>query len=741
MKQFLSLLLLLGAATWGHAQTLKGLVQEKTEQGYLPVAGAYVYWLNTQVVSSSDSSGHFEIPFAAGQNRLVISMLGFVNDTLLYQGEPQVSVTLKKAILLKDVLVSESQTSTYINPLEPIKTEQITEKELRKAACCNLSESFETNTSIDVNYADAVTGVKQIQMLGLEGKYSLLSIENQPRMRGLATNYGLSYIPGPWVESIQLSKGAGSVVNGYESISGQINVELKKAEKSEKLYFNQYVNAMGRLESNLGLSRHINKRWSTGLLLHGDLFDGKRDMNKDGFLDIPVNNQVGLLHRWKYSGERINGLETDFGIKLMQENRIGGQNGYKKSERGSTANYGVEMNTQRYEFFSKTGYLFESDVYKSVGLTINALSHSQQSWFGLKQYRGDEQSFYSNLIYQSVIAGNEEHKFRTGLSFMLDHYQETFDSLRFNRKESVPGAFFEYTLSAITRLDLIAGLRYDYHNLFGHIITPRLHIKYDINDRTVLRLSAGRGQRVANIFAENTSVFVSSRQLVILSSGGKAYGLNPEIAWNYGMNLGYDFKLFKRKGHLGMDLYHTEFRQQVIADREEAPNKILFYNLQGRSYSSSLQVELNYELVKRLNLKSAYRWLDMSMAYRSGSMQQALFSRNRFFANLEYNSKSKWSFDYTLQWHGAKRLPITQANPQEFELNTHSPSFFIMHAQISKTLKRWEFYLGVENLGDFRQKDLILDPANPFGPYFDSSLVWGPVIGRMVYAGLRYKIK
>jgi outer membrane receptor for ferrienterochelin and colicins len=731
---FLPLLLAINASA---QSVIKGTVHDVKDRQ--PLAGVTVFWLHNMQSVSTDANGNFTLPVDSNAVQLVFSFSGYTNDTIRYRGQSTVLIYLRKTVELVEVVVEDKQNSISINPLGIQKTEVMTQKELRKAACCNLSESFETSTSVDVAYADAITGVKQIQLLGLEGKYTLMTIENQPRMRGLATNFGLNYIPGTWVESIQLSKGTGTVVNGYESIGGQINVELQKPHKSERLYFNQYINSMGRNETNLNLAHKINSKWSTNLLLHADLFDGKVDMNNDQFLDIPVNNQLGLMNAWKYMGTK--GLESEFGVKLLNENRYGGETSFDHvHEKGTTRDYGVVLTTKRYEAFGKIGYVWDTKSYKSLGFTSTYTYLDQNNYFGTKHYTGLEESFYSNLIYNYTTVNNK-HGFKTGASLLIDDYRERYDSLTFNRAEMVPGVFGEYTWSPSTRFSWIAGLRYDMHNLFGNFFTPRTHLRYAVNSHLTLRASAGRGLRVANIFAENTALFVSSRNLFILPSTNKGFGLQPEVAWNYGLNVMYDFKLFYRKGSISMDYYRTDFENQVIADRDFSTNALLIYNRQNAAYVNSWQLEFNYELVKRLDFKTAYRFLDMQTRYLSGTMQQPFVARNRYFVNMEYTTKKKWSFDYTLQWFGPKRIPQTAGNPIEDQMGNYSPAYTTMNAQISKQWKKLNAYIGVENLTNYRQKDLILGAQQPFAKGFDASMVWGPVIGRMVYAGIRYKIK
>ncbi len=722
---------------------VKGVVLEATNKGeFKPLAGADIVWLGSHKGVVADSNGMFSIDYDKAYSRLVVSYSGYRPDTISVSDMKELKVILATGKQLAEVTVTGTRRSSYLANWTPIRTEIMTDKELFKAACCNLSESFETNPSVDVSYSDAVTGAKQIQLLGLSGIYTQLTVENMPGPRGIATALGLNSIAGPWVESIQLTKGIGSVANGYESIAGQINVELKKPENSEQLFANAYVNGFGKTDLNLNLAHKLNKKWSTALLLHDDFLTNKQlDFNKDGFRDLPTGNQFSLINRWKYDNAK--GLLAQFGIELLNEQRVGGQVNFNPSvDKGTTNSYGVGINTQRYEAFGKLGYVFPAKKYKSIGLQVAAISHQQDAYFGLTTYNAAQHSFYSNLIYQSII-GTTANKFRTGFSFSSDNYNETFNKTPYLRTENVPGAFFEYTYDYLTKFTVVAGLRSDYDNLYGFFVTPRLHIRYEPVKGTTIRLSGGRGQRTADIFAENMSSFVSSRQVMITAStNGKAYGLNPEVAWNKGISIDQKLKLFQRDGLLSIDFYRNDFSNQVVVDLEN-PRVVNFYNLQGKSYSNSFQVSLDAEPVRKLDVKLAYRYFDVKTTYDGSLLERPFTAANRAFASVDYTVDG-WKFDYTVNYTGRKRIPNTAANPMQYQLPEYSPAYFLMNAQVTKTVGKKhpvDIYFGSENLGNYYQKDAIVAAAQPFSQYFDASMIWGPVYGRMFYGGVRYKIK
>ncbi len=719
---------------------IRGVVLSEDKKGnYIPLEGASVLWAGTHHGTISDKHGVFFLTPDSTQKNLVITYAGFRPDTILISDNKELQVILAENGELKTVTVSGSARS-FVNIYAPIRIQTINTKDLLKAACCNLSESFETNPSVDVTYSDAVTGAKQIQLLGLSGIYTMLTVENLPGLRGLATPLGLNSIAGPWIESIQLSKGTGSVANGFESIAGQINVELKKPASAEKFYLNGYINDMGKTDVNLNYFQKLGERWSTGLLLHDDFLQNKVDINKDGFRDLPTGNLFSAVNRWQYNDGK--GWMVQFGIKGMKDKKTGGEMAFQSSDKFNTNVYGLGMDISRIEGFAKIGYVFPAKKYKSIGLQLSAFTYKQESFFGLTQYNARQKSFYSNLIYQSII-GNSNHKFRTGLSLAADTYDELYTTQTYLRNEVVPGAFFEYTYEMNEQFSLVAGLREDYNNLYGWFTTPRMNIRYAPWPKTIIRLSAGRGQRTANIFAENAGFLASARALQIQGHNPSgAYGLDPEIAWNKGISIDQKFKLFKNDAMLSLDFYRNDFTNQVVVDLED-PRMIKFYNLQGKSFSNSFQAELNFIPIQHLDMRLAYRFFDVKSTYGNELLEKPLTANQRAFANLGY-SIGDWKIDYTINFVGAKRIPSTAANPVAYQFPATSPSYISMNAQISKAFgknKNFEMYFGGENLTNYFQKTVIIAADDPFSPYFDASLVYGPLSGRLFYGGFRYKIK
>jgi outer membrane receptor for ferrienterochelin and colicin len=647
---------------------------------------------------------------------------------------------------LEDVKIEGEKKGIRKSLTTTSNTYMVSSKELLKAACCNLAESFETNPSIDVNFADALTGTKQIKMLGLTSPYLMITEENIPSVRGASQAYGLSFTPGTWVESIQITKGAGSVVNGFESISGQINTELIKPMKDIPFFLNAYGATDSRYELNTHFNKKISDKWATSLYIHGNTRVAKNDMNHDGFLDNPLGKQINMVNRWQYSNPET-GWVSFINFRYMNDEKQTGQLEFDKNRDKLTTNYwGSEINTNRFDFSSKVGYVFKDMPYQSIGFQNAFSNHNQYSYFGLNQYAIEQQSYYSNLIFNSII-NNTMHKFATGLNFTYDKYAEFVNQNDVGRTDNSVGGFFEYTYDNNDKFSYILGGRLDYHNRLGVFFTPRLHVRYNPWENGVLRFSAGRGKRAANIFAENQNLFASSRTFSILDTNGKIYGLNPEIAWNYGFSFTHNFKLFGKTADATIDFYRTDFQNQAVVDVMQSAQQVLIYNLNGRSFANSLQFDFNIELKKHLNIRTAYKYYDISTDYLSGSFQRPLQAKHRFFGNLEYATHIKekgkqWKFDYTLNWLGSQQLPTTTTNAIADRLPNFAPAFTVMNAQITRTFSStFEMYVGGENIGNYRQDKAVLGTSNPFGPTFDASIIYAPIFGAMYYAGLRFKIK
>jgi len=747
------------------AQSVTGFVYEKTEkENKSPLVGANVFWIGTTKGTFTDDKGKFVISRKGiRDSRLIISLLGYKKDTLKIAGDnSNVEVLLSTDNKqLGEVEIKEKQNS-FISKLNARQTQVITTGELQRAACCNLAESFETNASVDVSYTDAVSGAKQIQLLGLSGIYSQVMTENIPLIRGMASIYGLNYIPGPFMESIQISKGTASVVNGYESVTGQINVEYKKPENAEKFYANLYMNSNLRMEANLNGAVKFNDKLSTMLMVHVDEFHNKFDRNNDGFMDLPLVATYNIFNRWDYinPGKMV----SKFGIQYLDETRDGGQMSFKKGSQdldttgitNASKTYGLGIRTKRLAAFWKNGFFVKNHPASSFGLILSGVNHDQTGFYGIDRYNGLERNFYANLIFNTSIHG-ETHKIAAGISYMLDDYKENFQQIQLvydftssdifklrdslhvtynmNRTEWAPGAFFEYTLN-LKKFTMIAGLRGDYNSLWGWFATPRLHLRYRFNETTTLRGSVGMGYRTANVLSENSPIFISQRKLVFSEP------LGQEKAWNFGINFSKEFKLFRKKATLDLDAYRTSFVNQVIIDDDTDPTKVYFSNLHGSSYANSVQLQFIYEPVRRMSITMAFRVNDVKQTIGGKLQEKPFVNAYKGLVTVSYATKfNKWIFDLTGQLNGPARVPNADNMPALLKRPGHSPAYFQLLGQITKRFKIFDIYLGGENLTNYTQKEPIVEYWKPYHSHFDGAMVWGPITGITIYGGVRLTIK
>ncbi len=736
--------------------TIQGLVvyAQPTATKPEPVAGAAVYWLGAKQGTVTDVAGKFSLVKMPQHTQLVVTFVGCQNDTITVGTDAFVTITLVSHNTLQTVTMYDPNLKkATINAIEVIG-----KKELRKAACCNLSESFETNASVDVSTTDAVSGTKQIRLLGLDGTYAQIMCENMPFVRGLSARGGLYFIPGTWIKSIDINKGAGSVANGYESITGQINIELAKPENSEKLLLNLYANNGARIEANINYAQKIAERWHTSILAHHSRNDMAMDYNQDGFMDNPKFAQSNVINRWKYQDNR---MESDIGFKALYEDKTAGQASFDHAT-GQTHDfntpYGANFRTTRLEGFAKTGFFLGENeaghINKSLGIILNYTHQRQNSIWGVNKYEGAQNSVLLNAIYQTE--STKGNTWRLGTSLMSDEFQELYQenhhaahlpnvhpAAYFNRKrrEFDIGVFSEYNYTSKNKkLGIVAGLRVDNHNLWGLFLTPRLHAKYAFATNTILRLSGGRGQRTANPLIENASYLISSRKLYLPTAPLQ------EIGWNYGGSFSHKWFIGATHATLTLDFYRTDFEKQVIVDMFTHSQEIIITALQGKSFANSFQVGLDYEIHEKLTTRLAYKYYEVQADYRSLGLRKLPFiPDHRLLSHTSYTTPNeKWAFDFTAEYFGRQILPTTMGNPVEFTRPTRSPAYILINAQITRKLgknNQWEVYIGGENIGNYRQQNPIIQADNPYGNYFDAGQVYAPIFGAMGYVGVRFTIE
>ena len=707
---------------------IEGRVLELSQDGKsMPILGANVYWEETKIGTTTDVNGSYLINKAEYfPATLSVSYVGYTFDSKeIIDGK--YIFYLKSLVELQEVQVEGKQNTTKISLIEPLNIQTLSTAEIQKAACCNLSECFETNNSVDVSYSDAITGIKKIQMLGLAGSYVQITSELLPLVRGLQRSYGLTYIPGSWIESIQIIKGSGSVVNGYESLTGQINVEYFKPEEDiDKFKWNIYANNEGKLENNLILTKKKGD-WRSNLFTHASYFDREIDHNGgDNFIDMPKYKQFSFLNRWKYYGSEK--YEFQINLRGVSEDRRAGQ----ITNNTLFANpYRSKIDNRLIQLYTKAGKIIDSN--RSIGTQTSITSHNQAAQFGNNMYEGKHESVSVNFIYQDQI--NNKSLFKYGSSFFSDRFVESFKGNITEPFESkkrvdiVSGLFAEYQFNN-QKLNIIAGLRSDYYNIQDMIYySPRINVKYNPGDRTAIRISSGKAFRVSNFLVDNMQYLASSRQVIIGDD------IKPEVGWNYGLNFSYCFYFLNNEGALSFDLYRTVFENQITVDIENK-DKLIFTNLNGNAFANVMQIDIDYAFSNNLDMRLSFKRNNSVSNFDGIDRKLPLNPEERGLMNFTYkNNSDKWHFDFTAIYIGKSRIPDNIVTNDNF-----SSAFTLLNSQVTYKWNRSDIYIGAENITNYTQSNPIIDSDNPFGQDFDASLIWGPVMGRNIYIGFRSNI-
>ena len=645
---------------------------------------------------------------------LILTMLTF---SVTYGQVAEQGDTIWRAEQLQEVNVS-AHSHLHAKTKGLGNTDFIGSGDLLRAACCNLGESFTTNPSVDVNYADAATGAQQIKLLGLSGTYVQMMTENIPNYRGAAAPYSLGYIPGPWMQSIQVSKGASSVKNGYESITGQINVEFKKPQATPFADANIYFNSKSKLEANLGANLHLNDRWSTALLGHYEILNKVHDENGDGFVDMPKVRQGSLQNRWAWLG---NHYIFQASVKGLKEHREGGQLSSHSTPLSSQP-YLIDITNERYEAFIKNAFIFDEEHGSNIALILSGSLHHQNALYGHRQYNTDQRNGYASLLFETDF--NEHHSLSTGVSLNHDY---------FDRDETTPGFYGQYTYKIGEQFTLMGGLRWDHSNIHGSFVTPRMHLKYSPNDLLTLRGSAGKGYRTIHVMSEYNYLMASSRQMLVDDD------LDQEEAWNFGLSAALSIPVGEKRLDISTEYYYTTFLHQLLVDMDTNPHAVHFTNLTGDSYSHTWQAEATYPLFEGFTLTATYRRTNVKSTYGGVLREKPLTNRYKGLITAQFKpGLGKWQFDATLQLNGGGRMPDPYATADGSpSWDSRYKGYEQLNAQVTRFFRYWSIYAGGENITGRRQKNPIIAADDPWGPNFDATMVWGPLHGAVYYIGIR----
>ncbi len=757
------------------AQDIRGAVRDADDR---PLAGASVYWAGTTVGASTDAEGAFLLHRVKGYDRLVASYLGYVNDTLrIDEAVQRADFALRaEGVELEGVVVEGNLSGNFVKRDGIVKGEMISFAGLCKMACCNLAESFENSASVTVGYSDAISGARQIKMLGLAGTYTQILDENRPIMRGLSAPYGLSYTPGMWLNSIQVSKGVASVTAGHEAITGQINLEHRKPTDSERLFVNLYLDDELRPEANVSTAFPVSrdKKLSSVILLHGsgDTDVRKMDHNHDGFRDLPRSAQFNVANKWLYAAD--NGTQVRWGWKFVQESRLGGMLDYRNTDAMREAMfrdwdwqtegtrmplYGSHIRNRNANGYFKVGMPVGPSVYdeaeqdemrSNLAFVADFDHFDEEAYFGLNDYSGNQNSLALNLMYNHYFTYRSS--LNVGVQAHLDYYRETLGNdtpwlgsdraYDFGRDEEEVGAYAEYTYAVRDKFSVVAGLRGDYNAFYDRFfLTPRGHVKWNVTPSTTLRASAGLGYRSTNVITDNIGMLATGRELVIPALGDldrleKALTLGGSLTQTFGLVNPGD-------ATLSFDYFRTQFCNSVVVDQEYDARTIRVYDSDGRSFTDTYQIDFSWTPVERLDIFATFRYTDSRMTIdrpdgTTARVERPLVSEYKTLLNIQYATKfRRWVFDATAQLNGPARIPTQTGDLAD---SRYSPRYPMFYAQVSRKVGKFDIYVGCENIADYRQEDPILNAANPYDYKFNSMNVWGPLMGRKFYAGLRFNL-
>ena len=758
-----------------------------------PLVGANVYWAGTTVGVATDLDGRFQLEPVKSTNLLVTSFMGFHNDTTAVTAHSELTIVLVSDLLLEEVDIVERKMAVLRSRISPLTTETLTGEALCMAACCNLSESFETSASVDVAYSDAATGAKQIRLLGLSGTYVQLLTENTPNIRGLAQSFGMEYIPGPWMEAIQVSKGTSSVLNGYEAIAGQINVEYLKPQKQDPIALNAMISTETHAEVNATGGWDLNDKVSTGILFHAQNMSLELDHNHDGFLDMPKNTNVNLLNRWYVKTGDYTG---QFLVRGLYDRRIGGQTQEASSlSPFASSPYKIDLNTWRVDGFMKNGYVFDAELGTSIGIITAASYHNQRNTYGPRHWNAAHSNAYLNAIFQTSfddsatdLWDDHSHMLSTGLSLNYDGYDEVLslpqginqNTYLFDLWEVTPGIFAEYTYTYKDKVTLLVGIREDYSTRYGFFTTPRMNLRYAPFEWWTVRGSIGLGYRSPNAIADNAAYLASNRMYYAYDRvSDNGYGimdgiLAQERSMNTGVSTVFYIPMGKRELQLSGEYYYTKFLDGVIADMDRNLHGITLYNMhdvEGAQYfSHNWQVEANMEILRGWSMTAAFRYTDVKQTtFNTAANEFQLRDKplqNKFkgIITTSYQTPLKtWQFDLTAQFNGEGRMPdgfvIPEGSNQYTMHNgyTYHKWYPQLLGQVTKFFRTWSIYLGAENITNFTQDNPIKGErlevrgerleakgggfVDPYSANYDASMIWAPIHGWKLYLGFRWALE
>lgn len=744
------------------AQTAQ--IQGKILNGDIPIEFAHVVLKKTPFGSTTNQNGEFLIEnLPLGSYEIEVKMLGFVPyKQKLVLGKAnellELSIALEESMLALDEVVI-SGTMKEVNKLDsPVPVEVYSASFFKANPAPSVFESLQNVNGVRPQLNCNVCNTGDIHINGLEGPYTMVMLDGMPIVSGLSTVYGLTGIPQALIERVEIVKGPASTLYGSEAVGGLINIITKKPGNAPLFSADVMGSSWGEINTDLGLKYNVGKRAEALFGLNYFNYQNPIDNNGDGFTDVTLQNRISFFNKINF--QRKDGKEFSVAGRYVYEDRWGGQMNWESKFRGGEEVYGESIYTNRWEFIAN----YQLPVAENIRLQLSANGHDQNSVYGNMPYLAKQNIGFTQLIWNKPLG--ERHDILAGAAYRYTYYDDntpataSFDTTanpsNLASVTHLPGVFLQDEIALNSQNKLLLGVRYDYNSSHGNIFSPRINYKWNsTNKRNILRLSAGNGYRVANIFTEDHAALTGARQVVLESE------LKPETSWN--ANLNFVKKIFtKNNTYIGLDAtaFYTHFGNRIIADYESDPNKIIYDNLDGFAVSKGFSLNLDMAFNSGLNLLAGITLMDVYSEENGERDRQLLTERVAGVWSISYSfSELGLSLDYTGNLYGPMELPLLgDKDPRQAE----SPWWSLQNIQITKkTQGDWEIYGGIKNLLNYTPPansiarafdpfdqgvsfdelgQVIATPNNPHALSFDPTYVFAPNQGIRAFLGVRYTI-
>ena len=707
----------------------------------LPYVNIYLkeYTLGT----ASDSEGYYEIKnIPNGNHTVIISSIGYKTKSInIFFNNNQIT---RDFSLASDNSLDEVVISGTLRPVSksnsPVPVEVYSETFFRKNPTPSIFESLQNVNGVRPQLNCNVCNTGDIHINGLEGPYAFVLIDGMPIVSGLSTVYGLTGIPLALIERVEIVKGPASTLYGSEAVGGILNVITKKPINAPLLSTDSFLSSWGELNLDVGLRYDMSKKTQGLLGVNYFNFQNRIDHNNDNFTDMTLQNRISIFN--KVSIERENNKAFTIAGRYVYEDRWGGEMNWEKEFRGGNQIYGESIYTNRWETFGT----YELPTYENIRFQFSANGHYQDSFYGETSYDAEQLVGFGQLVYNKKI--RKKHDVLIGAAYRYTFYDDnTFATLNENgidNKPSIihlPGIFIQDEIQINDRKKLLLGVRWDNNNIHGNIFSPRVNFKWNSkNNSDILRLSAGNGFRVANVFTEDHAALTGARSVEFEGE------LQPETSWN--VNVNYVKKINTENSSITLDAssFYTYFNNRILPDYETNPNKIIYANLEGFSVSKGISLNSNILFYNGLTINTGATLMEVSVTENNIKKTQLLTEGFSGVWSISYKFNSNFSIDYTGNVYGPMRLPLLGENDLR---NEYSPWFSIQNIQLTQQLKNnWEIYGGVKNLLNFTPAANSINGAdNPFDigidtelnpeKAFDPSYVYTSNQGIRAFAGIR----